>query len=81
MHNSGKCHICPGLINLTTYLLLPTGDEVHALYVWTLLPAYFCVQKPNTAIYMIRKLPRSIGDPFSVYINVFAYTFMYVWGW
>ncbi len=32
MHNSGKCHTYPGIINLTTWLLLPTGDEVHALY-------------------------------------------------
>ncbi len=26
------CHIYPGIINLAKWLLLPTGDEVHALY-------------------------------------------------
>ena len=29
---SGICHIYPGIINSTEWLLLPTGDEVHTLY-------------------------------------------------
>ncbi len=32
MQESGKCRIYPGIIISIKWLLLPTGDEVHALY-------------------------------------------------
>ncbi len=32
MQESGRYHIYNGIIILSKWLLLPTGDEVHALY-------------------------------------------------